>query len=521
VPVPEDLPAWRSLQARSTRGPTESRVEADDFAARAVALPGLLADFSKQCIDDETLATLLQLAHEAGIEEQRERLFRGDAVNVTERRPALHTALRAATAARPAIAANVVDETLRRLARFATAVRDGSHFGHSGKSITDVVHIGIGGSHLGPELVVEALGVRDGPACHFVANVDGEALTTTLATLRPETTLFIIVSKSFTTLETQVNANSARSWFIERTGSIEALGRHFVGVTANVPAALEFGIEAENVYPLWDWVGGRFSLWSAVGLPIQLTAGPDAFVELLAGARAMDEHFRTAPPERNMPLLMALVGVWNYNFRAAASQAVLPYDVRLRLLPDYLQQLEMESNGKSVRLDGTAVGIDTMPIVWGNEGTNGQHAFHQLLHQGTRHFAVDFVLVANAAHESPLHQRWLLANGLAQSQAMLLGHDDVDPHRRVTGNKPTTTLILDSLTPRALGTLLALYEHKVFCQGVLWNINSFDQWGVELGKRLAIPIFEQLGGQSTAGQDASTRALVAHIRARQATANPD
>ena len=400
MPTPEDLPAWRSLEALRARGLPEARAVSDDFAARAIALPGLLADFSKQCIDDEVFAALIRLAHEAAdIPEQRERLFRGDTLNVTERRPALHTALRAASDTRPAIAANVVDETLRRLARFATSVRDGSHRGHSGKSITDVVHIGIGGSHLRPELVVEALAVADGPACHFVANVDGAALATTLANLRPETTLFIVVSKSFTTLETQVNANSARSWFVERTGSIEALGRHFVGVTANVPAALEFGIEADNVYPLWDWVGGRFSLWSAVGLPIQLTAGPDAFAELLAGARAMDAHFRTAPPERNMPLLMALVGIWNYNFRGAASQAVLPYDVRLRLLPDYLQQLEMESNGKSVRLDGTAVGVDTMPIVWGNEGTNGQHAFHQLLHQGTRRFAVDFVLVANPAHD--------------------------------------------------------------------------------------------------------------------------
>jgi glucose-6-phosphate isomerase len=369
--------------------------------------------------------------------------------------------------------------------------------------------------------VVESLRGRDAPACHFVANVDGHALRIALAGRNPDTTLFVVASKSFTTLETQVNADSARSWFLERVGDVAALEHHFVAVTANVAAAEAFGIARRNIYPMWDWVGGRFSLWSAVGLPIALAAGPTAFAELLDGARTMDEHFRTAAPERNVPLLMALIGVWNYNFLGAESQAVLPYDQRLRLLPDYLQQLEMESNGKSVRLDGTPVQVDTMPIVWGGEGTNGQHAYHQLLHQGTRRFAADFILVANADHPLDLHQRWLLANGLAQSQAMLLGHVDADPHRVVRGRKPTTTLVLDSLTPRALGALLALYEHKVFCQGVIWNINSFDQWGVELGKRLAIPIFAQLGGQSATAQDSSTRGLVAHIRARQGAHGAD
>jgi len=514
---PDQLPAWRRLVQLRGRRIVDTPPDPRRLDAFAITLPGLLADFSKQCIDTEILTALLELADEAGLPAARERLFRGDRINVTEDRPALHTALRAGTAERPAVAGAIVDTTLARLARLANAVRDGSYRGASGKAITDIVHIGIGGSHLGPELIVEALeaGACDGPACHFVANVDGRALLAALAHCRPETTLFVVVSKSFTTLETQVNATSARSWFLERVGDVAALSRHFVGITANVEQAAAFGIAPEHVYPLWDWVGGRFSLWSAVGLPIQFTAGPTAFAELLAGARAMDEHFRTAPAARNAPLLLALIGIWNYNFLGAASQAILPYDRRLRLLPDYLQQLEMESNGKSVQLDGAPVAVDTMPIVWGGEGTNGQHAFHQLLHQGTRAFAADFILIANADHDLAVHQRWLLANGLAQSQAMLVGHEDRDPHRRVTGHKPTTTLVLDELTPRALGALLALYEHKVFCQGVLWNINSFDQWGVELGKRLAIPIFEQLAGQSAAEQDSSTRGLVAHIRALQ------
>jgi len=518
MPSPERLPAWQVLARLRERDLANPTLQSGRAGAPTIALPGLLADFSKQCVDDEILAALIRLAAEADLFRQRERLFGGEPVNVTEDRPALHTALRAAAGQRPPVAGDAVDATFARLGAFAAAVRDGDYRGYSGKAITDIVHIGIGGSHLGPELAVEALGGANtgGPACHFVANVDGNAIGTALARCNPDTTLFILVSKSFTTLETQVNANTARRWFLEPTGDVPAPRRHFVGITANVPKASAFGIAPDNIYPMWDWVGGRFSLWSAVGLPILLTAGPAAFAEMLQGARDMDDHFRTAPPASNAPLLMALIGLWNYNFLGAASQAILPYDQRLRLLPDYLQQLEMESNGKSVQLDGAPVAVDTMPIVWGGEGTNGQHAFHQLLHQGTRAFAADFILVANAEHELDLHQRWLLANGLAQSQAMLLGHGDQDPHRRVTGRKPTTTLVLNSLSPRALGALLALYEHKVFCQGVLWNINSFDQWGVELGKRLAIPIFEQLGGQSATGQDSSTRDLVAHLRAARA-----
>ena len=525
---PEQLPAWRSLTqlalntiARPASWTSDGKD--DRFAQFSIAFPGLLADFSKQRIDAGILSGLIQLATEAQLPLQRDRLFRGDPVNVTEHRPALHTALRATADARPSIAGTEVETTFKRLAEFANAVRSGSYRGFSGRALTDVVHIGIGGSHLGPELAVEALGGHsaDGLPCHFVANVDGNALESALATLNPETTLFIVVSKSFSTLETQVNASAARSWFLERVDGPDAMARHFVAITTNVQQAQAFGIRPENVYPMWDWVGGRFSLWSAVGLPIQLAAGPEAFFGFLQGARAMDEHFRTAPPTRNIPMLMALIGIWNYNFLGVASQAVLPYDQRLRLLPSYLQQLEMESNGKSVQLTGEPVTVDSMPIVWGGEGTNGQHAFHQLLHQGTRAFAADFVLTAKPAHALETHHRWLLANGLAQSQAMLLGHEDTDPHRQVTGNKPTTTILLDELSPWALGALLALYEHKVFCQGVIWNINSFDQWGVELGKRLAIPIFEQLGGQSASRQDSSTRGLVTYIRAHRHSRSAD
>lgn len=519
--APEQRPAWKALTRLATefgrRSLSELLADQSRNAALALAAPGMLLDFTKQRVTADVVQRLVQLAEQQDLAAQVERLFCGDHVNTTEDRPALHTALRARSGERPGETDAAVAATLSRLSAAATALHRGTLRGYTGKAINDVVHIGIGGSHLGPELAVEALGQAafGGPRCHFVANVDGEALTTALRGLNPDTTLFIVVSKSFSTVETRVNAVSARSWFVERTARLDALHQHFLAVTANVPAAVEFGIAEDMIYPMWDWVGGRFSLWSAVGLPIALTAGADAFAGLLAGARDMDQHFRSAPFASNGPVLMALMGIWNYNFLGAASHAVLPYNQRLRLLPDYLQQLEMESNGKSVRLDGSAVGVHSMPIVWGGEGTNGQHAFHQLLHQGTRAFTADFILTAQPEHQLAEHHRWLLANGLAQSQAMMAGQEADDPHRRVAGNKPTTTIVLDRLTPYALGSLLACYEHKVFCQGVIWNINSFDQWGVELGKRLALPIHDQLGGAAAPHQDASTRRLIAHLRGRQ------
>jgi glucose-6-phosphate isomerase len=507
---PETAKHWKALSLLASRQDQES-AETEDLSTLTVDAAGLHADLTKQQLTPDILSALTGLAREMGLPEAIEAQFQGAAINRSEGRPALHTALRAEPARVPEIAREA-SVTLSRVLNLAEEIRDGHWRGATGSAITDVVHIGIGGSHLGPELAVEALRKphTGGPRIRFVANIDGAALAQALAGLDPERTLFVIVSKSFSTLETRVNAESARRWFLERTGDTAAIAHHFIAISTNLGAAAEFGIPEANVYPMWDWVGGRYSVWSPVGIPLALAIGRQGFLDFLAGARAMDEHFRTAPLEENLPVLMALAGIWNYNFLGVTNQAILPYAERLRLLPDFLQQLIMESNGKSVHQDGSDVSVHTMPIVWGGRGTNGQHAYHQLLHQGTRSFAADFILVANG--ESPaLHHRWLNANALAQSQAMLLGQDAEDPHKRVRGGKPTTTLVLPSLSPESLGALIALYEQVVFCQGVIWDINSFDQWGVELGKRLAIPIFEQLGGKSALSQDGSTRGLIDYL----------
>jgi glucose-6-phosphate isomerase len=477
---------------------------------------GLLVDLSKQRIDSNIKSKLLNLAESRALPQRIEDLFTGAAVNSTQHRPALHTALRAAPEDRPEIAA-VVAPVQARLNDLVSRVRDGHWLGYSGKALTDVVHIGIGGSHLGPELALLALASqsRSAPRVHFVANIDRAALDAVLRGLNPERSLFIIASKSFSTLETQVNAASARSWFLERVGHLDAIGKHFIAISSNTAAAAEFGIKPANTFELWDWVGGRFSLWSAVGLPVMLAIGTSGFQQLLAGAAAMDKHFRHTALVDNIPVLMALTGIWNYNFLGVTNHAILPYSERLRVLPEYLQQLEMESNGKSISNSGKPVSNHTMPILWGGRGTNGQHAFHQLLHQGSRSFTADFILT-NGGEDAPAqiadHQRWLLANALGQSQAMAQGQHDPDPHKTVVGGHATTTIVLPELSPFSLGALLALYEHKVFCQGVIWDINSFDQWGVELGKRLAIPIFEQLAGKSPLLQDASTQGLIKHLR---------
>jgi glucose-6-phosphate isomerase len=517
---PESLPSWKALSRLASAQLTRDEPPREVTGEAA----GLYVDLTKQRLTGPVLEALVALAEERELAERIDDLFAGRTVNVSEQRAALHTALRAAPAEIPEAARPARAEMDRMLA-FADAVRDGTRRGSTGRTITDVVHIGIGGSHLGPELAVEALSQPwlGGPRVAFVANIDPRALDRALMRLDPHRTLFIIASKSFSTLETRVNAQSARTWFLERTGSLDAMTAHFVAVSSNVEAARAFGIPAENVFALWDWVGGRYSVWSPVGLPLAVAIGSIGFREFLRGAHDLDRHFRTARFDANLPALMALVGIWNYNFLGVGSQVILPYSERLRLLPDFLQQLTMESNGKSVHQDGTPVGVHTMPIVWGSRGTNGQHAFHQLLHQGTRSFAADFILVAGADRGGSLphgddevvtrteHQRWLLANALAQSQVMLLGHEDEDGHRRVPGGKGTTTIILSSLTPATLGALLALYEHVVFCQGVIWDINSFDQWGVEAGKRLAAPIYEQLGGKSAVTQDPSTRGLIRRL----------
>ena len=471
----------------------------------------MFADLSKQRLNRQILDDLLALAVEYDLASRIQDLFSGATVNFSEDRPALHTALRAPLSAMPTLAQPAA-AVMENMLQLVDQVRDGRWLGCRGRTISDVVHIGIGGSHLGPELVVDALQEpwQRGPRVHFLANIDGSALRDVLVDLDPERTLFIIASKSFATLETRVNAMSARAWFLERVGDLDAMEHHFVAISTNLAAVAEFGIPAQNVFEMWDWVGGRYSVWSPVGMPLALAIGRAGFEAFLAGAHALDVHFSSAPFERNLPVLMALIGIWNYNFLGITTQAVLPYAERLRLLPDFLQQLTMESNGKSVRQDGTEVAVHTMPVLWGGRGTNGQHAFHQLLHQGTRSCAADFILIADGAGPDE-HQRWLLANALAQSQAMLSGHEDSDPHKRVAGNKGTTTIVLSTLTAATIGALLALYEHVVFCQGVIWDINSFDQWGVELGKQLAVPIYEQLGGASTLRQDPSTRELIEHL----------
>jgi len=516
-----DSPAWKRLTrlaARSIHTPLSDWLTANDrFDHFSFQLADLLVDASKQRINAEILKELLVLAKERDVQARINDLVTGAEVNSTEKRPALHTALRAPANARPPAVSGPIEETLQRMVEFADAVRSGYWLGHSGKALTDVVHIGIGGSHLGPELAVRALQATTTPHLdiHFVANIDEVELRHVLTRLDPERTLFIIASKSFTTLETRLNADSARSWFLERVSEPEAIKRHFVAVTGNPHAAIELGIHPDNVYPMWDWVGGRYSLWSAVGLPVALAIGSQGFGELLAGAHAIDTHFISAPDAENVPLLMALIGIWNYNFLGVTNHVILPYSARLKRLPDYLQQLEMESNGKHVNHAGEDVAVHTAPIIWGGEGTNGQHAFHQLLHQGTRSFTADFILIADAETSTGEHTRWLQANAIAQSQAMMTGQSDANPHRQVAGEHATTTIVVKKLNPFTLGSLLALYEHKVFCQGVIWDINSFDQHGVELGKRLAVPIFDQLGGKTALGQDASTRGLIESIRKAQ------
>ncbi len=471
----------------------------------------LLIDYSKQRLDDESKRALVALAEQSELPAAIAKLCAGEPVNVTENRAARHMDLRMSANAK----AEVADERRRFLA-LAESVRNGTWRGTTGRPAAAVVHIGIGGSHLGPELVVDALApAATGPEVRFLANMDGHAVNAALAGLDPATTLVVIASKSFTTLETMLNAAAVKSWFLERTCDPGAIAHHFVAVTANTAAAEQFGVPQAGCFRLWDWLGGRFSLWSAVGLPIAIALGSEAFEELLAGAHAVDEHLRSAPLHRNVPVLLALLQIWNTNFLGASSHAVLAYDRRLKLLPDYLQQLEMESNGKSVRLDGERATTHTCPVIWGGEESNGQHAFHQLLHQGTRAFSADLIACAKPAHDLPNHHAWLLANCLAQSKAMREGRAADEPHRRVEGGHPCTTILLDELTPRALGALLALYEHKVFCASAIWQINPFDQWGVELGKELAAPIYARLRGKGkSATQDPSTEALANAIRSQ-------
>jgi glucose-6-phosphate isomerase len=523
-PIPTRLPAWAKLAGmapRMLRTPlADLTADPARFDRLCFRMGELTIDFSKQRIDDEVFAAMLQLAGEADLKPAIERLVAGGIVNTTEQRAALHTALRAPLAERPASVRDEVERELQRVFELARALHVGDWRGHTGRPIRDIVHIGIGGSHLGPAFALEALShlANHRFRIHFLTNVDAHLLTALLPQLDPETTLFVIVSKSFSTVETRVNGETARSWFLERSCSREALARHFIAVSSNVDAAVAFGIDRQNIFSMWDWVGGRYSLWSAVGLPVLLALGADGFLDLLRGAHEVDRHLAQAPLSENVPALLALVGIWNTNFLGAETHAVLCYDHRLRSLTDYLQQLETESNGKSTRLDGGRSEIHTGPVLWGGEEPLGQHSFHQLLHQGTREFSVDFVTCIEPDHAHEEHHRWLLASCLSQGEAFVqgrpadtLGGDPLAAHKAIRGNRPSTTILLDALTPSALGALLALYEHKVYCQSVIWHINAFDQWGVELGKMLGQRLHSELGGGTRGSHDSSTDGLITTI----------
>ena len=505
---PEQLASWKRLAVLAEqRAGTPIRPEPGRFETYSARLGPVFIDYSKQRIDAEVMAALIDLAEEGGLGDAIRAVFDGEHVNTTEDRPALHTALRAPGGEGPKAVAGLVEAERNRFLAFAEDVRSGRWPGHTGKAIRTVVHIGIGGSHLGPELVCRALCPESDPDIRFLANIDGDAATRALARLDPATTLFIVASKSFTTLETRTNAATARSWFVERTCDPAAIARHFVAVTANGQAAQAFGMPPANRFAMWDWVGGRYSLWSSVGLPIAIALGRSRFESLLRGAHLVDRHFRSAPTGRNLPVLLALLQVWNTNFLGAATHAVLAYDRRLRLLPDYLQQLEMESNGKSVHQDGSRVATHTAPVVWGGEETNGQHAYHQLLHQGTRTFSADFIASVRPGNDLGDHHRWLLANCLGQSQAMLTGHG---PAASSAPDPATTTILMDDLSAESLGALLALYEHKAFSAAVTWGINPFDQPGVEMGKTLAQSVHGNLVDRdgTASGLDPSTKGLV-------------
>lgn len=508
------------------------------FAKFSTALDDLLMDYSKCAVNDEIMALLETLAEEGGVADKRDRMFAGEAINFTEGRAVLHTALRNRSNTPVMVDGKDVmpdvNAVLDAMGTFATAVRTGALRGATGKPITDVVNIGIGGSDLGPVMATLALApFHDGPRLHFVSNVDGAHISDTLKILTAETTLFIIASKTFTTIETMTNAATARRFIAEALGEA-AVRHHFAAVSTALSKVADFGIEQDRVFGFWDWVGGRYSIWSAIGLPLMIAVGPEDFSRFLDGAHAMDRHFQTAPFRENMPMLLGLLGYYQRNTLGYPSRAILPYDQRLSRFPAYLQQLDMESNGKSVTIDGTPVEGRSGPVVWGEPGTNGQHAFYQLIHQGTDVIPAEFMIARHGFEPDLAHQhRLLIANCLAQSQALLKGRtldeakaqlekqgldaakvDHIAPHRVFTGNRPSITFVHDRLTPFALGRLIALYEHRVFVEGVLFRINSFDQWGVELGKELAtglLPVIE--GKTGTDGLDSSTAGLVATLKA--------
>ena len=539
------LPAWQAL--------TQHRQAMQDFSMReafnadpqrfsqfTLSSCGLFLDYSKNLITSETRDLLVGLAKEVNLKAAIDAQYAGEPVNSSEGRPALHTALRRPVGDKLSVnGVNImpdVHKVLNQITDLVGRIHDGLWRGYTEKPITDVVNIGIGGSFLGPELVSEALlsYAHKGVRCHYLANIDGSEFHELTMKLRAETTLFIVSSKSFNTLETLKNAQAARAWYLAQGGSEAELYRHFIAVSSNNAAAVAFGIREENIFPMWDWVGGRYSLWSAIGLPIALAIGMSNFKELLSGAYTMDQHFLNAPFEANMPVLLGLLGVWYGNFWGAQSHAILPYDHYLRNITKHLQQLDMESNGKSVRQDGTPVSTDTGPVIWGGVGCNGQHAYHQLLHQGTQLIPADFIVPIVSFNPVSDHHQWLYANCLSQSQALMLGKtrseaeaelrekglpeaevQKLAPHKVIPGNRPSNTLVVERISPRRLGALVAMYEHKVFVQSVVWGINAFDQWGVELGKELGKGVYNRLtGAEETLAEDASTQGLINYFRGR-------
>jgi glucose-6-phosphate isomerase len=515
------LPSWLTLQqhySQITSVTMKQLFATDPLRANRFSIQAcdLWLDYSKNRVTDETMLLLLTLAQESQLQEHIQMFFSGGISNFTEQRPALHYALRQP---KPSLE---IQAAFNNMSAFVKKLHERQLRGYSGLPITHVINIGIGGSDLGPRFCTEALA----PYCQnlvevrFISNVDGYDIWHTLSTLNPETTLFIIASKSFTTIETLTNANTARQWLCEHGATESELTQHFVAVTAKPALAIKFGVDPEHIFEFWDWVGGRYSLWSTIGLPIAIAIGMDNFLALLAGAHQMDEHFRTAPFSENLPIILALLSIWYINFFNVQSQAIIPYDQRLQLLPAYLQQLEMESNGKSVNRKGIFVDYATAPVIWGDIGTNGQHAFHQLLHQGTNLIPVDFLLAQKPAHPYTHHHQLLIANCLAQSEALLNGRTETEAlvelkdteeaqrlakHKIIAGNKPSNTLIFPELSPKILGSLIALYEHKVFVEGIIWQVNSFDQYGVELGKKLA----ERITNTTDLSQfDSSTQQLI-------------
>lgn len=528
-------PHFERLQSVHMRSLFDSDTQRAKTFTRSAC--GFTLDFSKNNIDKDAFNALLTLADDAGLIAQRQKMFDGDIINTTEQRAVLHTALRRPSSDTVMVdGENIVTDvhaTLAKIKTFVEKVHNGTLTGYTNKQFTDVVAIGIGGSFLGPKIVTEALKPYKHQALnvHFVANVDGHHIHDVLNKLNAETTLVVMSSKSFTTQETLKNTETARDWLLSQGAEFNDISKHFMCVSSNIDKATEFGIDADNIFPMWDWVGGRYSLWSAIGLPIALALGFDNFNAILEGGHDMDVHFQEAPLEDNLPVIMAVLGVWYRNMFGCQAQVLLPYNHYLRGFPAYVQQLDMESNGKSTNFQNEAIDYATGPIIWGGEGTNGQHAFHQLMHQGNTVIPADFILPVAPAHNDTEHHQMLAANCFAQTQALMQGEtvdevkaklcangmdeeqaSELAKHKLMPGNRPSNTLLMDDLTPKQLGRLIALYEHKVFVQGVIWQVNSFDQWGVELGKVLGTTVLDALQGKDVSNLDSSTQQLVKQFR---------